>query len=103
HPPCPAGVRVAPHGRPRVFQKYDEKAAKKPSISVRDVTTGKELVLFDDLTNMPAKPRFSPDGTLIAVPGRFTPIVYVLDAATGRLIHKLTDHTTYVYHADFSP
>src|SRR5262249_4556723 len=102
-PPLHSGVRVSPDGRSLVFQKYDEKAAKKHSISVRDVTTGKELVLFDDLTNMPAKPRFSPDGTLIAVPGRFTPIVYVLDAATGRLIHKLTDHTTYVDHADFSP
>jgi RNA polymerase sigma factor (sigma-70 family) len=102
-PPLHTGVRVSPDRRSIVFQKFDEKAEKKHSIRVRDVTTGKERVLFDRLTNMPTKPRFSADGTLLVVPGRFTPIIYVLDAATGRVVHELKDHTTYVDHADFSP
>src|SRR5262249_44234226 len=57
----------------------------------------------DQLGGPPASIRYSADGARLAVAGRFTPIVWVLDAATGRVLHELNDHHKYVDHAMFSP
>jgi WD40 repeat protein len=95
--------RVSPDGKALAFLTGDRAAPKRSSVRLLDLATGTERVLFHRLTGIPAWLRFSPDGTRLAVPGRFTPNVYVLDVTTGNLVHELKDHRTYLDHAEFSP
>jgi RNA polymerase sigma factor (sigma-70 family) len=101
-PPYYSGASVSPDGKTIAFHKYNG-AAKKHTIRVRDVATGREWVLTDQLSGPLASMRYSADGARLVVAGRLTPIVWVLDAATGRVLHELNDHHRYVDHAMFSP
>jgi RNA polymerase sigma factor (sigma-70 family) len=101
-PPYYSGASVSPDGKTIAFHKYDG-AAKKHTVRVRDVATSRERVLTDQLGGPPASLRYSADGVRLVVAGRFTPIVRVLDAATGGVLHELNDHHRYVDHAMFSP
>jgi len=95
--------RLSPDSRVFTFFKAARRDQKENTLWLRDVATGEDRLLFDRLKGPPMEVQFSPDGHRLAVAGRFTPVVSVLDANTGQLLHELKDHKKYVDHALFSP
>jgi dipeptidyl aminopeptidase/acylaminoacyl peptidase len=75
----------------------------KFSLIERDLTTNRDRVLNDSLPYYYGRPEGSPDGTRLAIPGLSTLKVFILDAATGMVLHELNDHKQYVDNVIFSP
>lgn len=79
-------------------------ASRDGSVRLWDVASGQEISSFsfrtplDQTTNLrywATGVAFSPDGTALAV-GSTEGVVYLLDAATGQVIHQLRGHTNWI-------
>jgi RNA polymerase sigma factor (sigma-70 family) len=101
--PHPAYGRpaVSPDGKRFVYHRRRD--PDPGQLVERVLETGTERVLADRIRGGWAGPQFSPDGRRLALAGGFHPGVFVLDAATGKVLHELKDHRAYVDTVLFSP
>ena len=76
--------------------------AHPQSVKIWDVEM-KRLMHSFKVSVMSLTPKFSPDGTKIAIASRRGFAVEIRNTQTGERIHTLQDHTEYIYTAHFSP
>ena len=91
--------------RARVVVANGGTSGMDSTLRIFDVSDGRELlnVLPPEKFSMPRLPRFSPDGSLIALTDGYRGFVHLHSAATGARVRTLKGHSDEVDDLAFSP